>query len=370
MRQGIALGCAVLSIAVGAARAEPGVSADAIVFGQPAIAQGLASPLATGMKAGIEAAFHDANRNGGVHGRKLILLGADPARQETDATPLDEQKIFAAIGVAAAPVAGKVPFIGTVVGVQRSPAADTVVDMRAGLDAEADTWLSYLKDELKIENIGVFYQDDAFGHAGLAVLQKAMDRRGLKIAAEGSYERDTVAIKTALLSLRKAAPEAVLMLGAHRPSAEFIRLARSIDFSPMFVNVSLVGASALSKALGDDGRGVIVSQVVPFPWDASVKAVADYQAALKALDAKAEPDFASLEGYLAARLAIAALEKAGPQPTRAGLLQAVRGGGFDLGGVRMSFGDGRKGLDKVYLTELRPEGQFKAIETSGGDAAK
>ena len=154
-----------------------------------------------------------------------------------------------------------------------------------------------------------------------------MKKRGLPIVAEGTYERNTTAIKTALLALRKAAPEAVVMVGAYQPCAEFIKLARKIEFNPVFVNISFVGASALAQELGTEGAGVIVSQVVPFPWDASVKVVADYQAAIKAADPKAEPEFVSLEGYLVGRLAIAALERAGPEPTRAGLLKAIKESG-------------------------------------------
>lgn len=91
-------------------------------------------------------------------------------------------------------------------------------------------------------------------------------------------------------------------------------------FHPTFVNISFVGANALAKELGADGEGVIVSQVVPFPWDTSLKVVADDQAAQRALDPTLTPDFVSLEGYLSGRLAAAALEIAGPDPTRANML--------------------------------------------------
>jgi ABC-type branched-subunit amino acid transport system substrate-binding protein len=191
-----------------------------------------------------------------------------------------------------------------------------------------------------------------------------MDKRGMQIVAEGTYERNTTAIKTALLALRKAAPEAVVMVGAYKPSAEFIKLSRKIEFNPVFVNISFVGASALAKELGPDGNGVIVSQVVPFPWDSSLKVIADYHAAIKAKDAKAEPEFVSLEGYLVGRLAIAALDKAGPDPTRAGLLRVIKDTGkFDIGGLEMTFGpEDNEGLDKVFMTVIQSDGTFKAVE--------
>jgi ABC-type branched-subunit amino acid transport system substrate-binding protein len=154
------------------------------------------------------------------------------------------------------------------------------------------------------------------------------------------------------------------MVGPYKPSAEFIKLARKIDFNPVFVNISFVGAVALAKELGADGDGVVVSQVVPFPWDVSIKAVADYQAAIKALDAKTQPDFVSLEGYLAGRLAIAAVEKTGKDLTREALLKTIKQtGSFDIGGLKMTYGsDHDAGLDQVFMTVIQPDGSFKAVD--------
>ncbi len=366
--------------AVGNVRAENGVTPDTIVFGQAAVLQGPASALGLGMKAGLEAAFDEANRKGGVHGRKLKLLSVDDGYEPSKSIAatkklIDEDKVFALIGpvgtptaVAAQPIAGaaKVPFIGAFTGASflRNPKLDNVVNVRASYDLETEAWVKHLTEDLKISKIAIFYQDDAFGRAGLSGFEKAMKKRGLPIVAEGTYERNTTAIKTALLALRKSAPEAVVMVGAYQPSAEFIKLARQIEFNPVFVNISFVGASALAKALGNEGTGVIVSQVVPFPWDVSLKVVAEYQAAIKGADPKAEAEFVSLEGYLVGRLAIAALEKAGPEPTRAGLLQAIRETGeFDIGGLKMTFGpNDNEGLDKVFMTVIEPDGTFKAIE--------
>ena len=359
----------------GPAAAEDGVAADSITFGQAAVLEGPASALGQGMRAGIQAAFDEVNARGGVHGRKLKLVsrddGYEPDRAIAETKKLiDEDKVFALIGpvgtptsAAAQPIAtaAHVPFIGpfTGAGFLRNPKLENVINVRASYGAETEAWIKHLTEDLKVKKIAIFYQDDAFGRAGLDGVKAAMGKRGLELADEATYERNTVAVKTALITLKRAEADAVVMVGAYKPCAEFIRLARKLGFNPVFVNISFVGASALAKDLGPDGKGVVVSQVVPFPWDTSLKVVADYQAAIKGA-----PDFVSLEGYLVGRLAIAALEKMGREPTRDGLIKAIKDTGkFDIGGLPMTFSaEKNEGLDKVFLTVIQADGSFKAVE--------
>jgi branched-chain amino acid transport system substrate-binding protein len=375
----LAVAACALAISV-PALAEDGITADTIVFGQAAVLEGPASALGTGMKAGLTAAFEEANKKGGVHGRKLKLNSVDdgyePAKSITATKKLiEEDKVFSLIGPVGTPTsaatqpiatAANVPFVGAFTGASflRDSKLANVINVRASYDAETEAWVKHLTEDLKIKKVAIFYQDDAFGRAGLSGFKKAMDKRSMEIAAEGTYERNTVAVKSALLTLRRAEPEAVVMVGAYKPSAEFIKLSRQVGFNPVFVNISFVGASALAQELGQDGEGVIVSQVVPFPWDASLKVVADYQAAIKAVDANAKPEFVSLEGYLVGRLAIAALEKAGKDVTRESFLKAIKDTGtFDIGGLQMSFGPSdNEGLDKVFMTVVQKDGTFKAVD--------
>ncbi|HVY57177.1 MAG TPA: ABC transporter substrate-binding protein [Xanthobacteraceae bacterium] len=372
--------CAIVVAGSHAVIAEDGVSADAVVFGQAAVFSGPASALGQGMRLGIQAAFAEANKKGGVNGRQLKLVTADdgyePDRSIVQTKKLiQDDKVFALIGPVGTPTsaatqpiatAAQVPFIGpfTGAGFLRNPSLENVVNIRASYEAEAEAWIKHLTEDLKITKIGILYQDDAFGRSGLDGVQKALDKRGLKLVAEGTYERNTVAIKMAVLTLKGAQPDAVVMVGAYKPCAEFIKLAHKLAFKPVFVNISFVGAAALAKELGPDGKGVVVSQVVPFPWDTSLKAVGDYQAAIKSVDPGAKPDFVSLEGYLVGRLAVAALEKAGDSPTREGLLKAIKdGGNFDIGGLSMTFSPTKtEGLGTVFLTVIQGDGTFKPVE--------
>jgi branched-chain amino acid transport system substrate-binding protein len=359
---------------------ETGVSSDTILFGQAAALEGTSSALGQGMRQGILAAFAEINAKGGVHGRNLMLIsrddGYDPDRSVAQTTRLiEEDKVFALIGAVGTPTttatvpiakAKNVPFIGPFTGAAflRAPDLHNVVNIRASYAAEAEAWVKHLTEDLHVRSIAIFYQDDSFGRDGLAGVKLALEKRGMELTAEGTFERNTNAVGSALRTLKRAEPEAVVMVGTYGPCAEFIKLAHKSGFSPIFVNISFVGANALAKELGPEGQGVIVSQVVPFPWDTSVKIVADYQAAEKALDPYMKPEFVSLEGYLSGRLVAAALEIVGPDPTRADMLRVINDGGrFDISGMIMTFGPKiHDAPSKVFLTVIQRDGTFKAVD--------
>jgi branched-chain amino acid transport system substrate-binding protein len=363
-----------------AAAGEVGVSPDTVLFGQAAALEGPSSALGLGMRQGILAAFAEINAKGGIHGRKLKLIsrddGYDPDRSVAQTTHLiEDDKVFALIGAVGTPTttatvpiakANNVPFIGPFTGAEflRSPELDNVVNIRASYGAEAEAWIEYLTERRHARKIAIFYQDDSFGRDGLNGVKHALEKRGMELVAEGTYERNTRAVGSALRALKRAEPEAIVMVGSYGPCAEFIKLAHKAGLNPIFVNVSFVGANALASELGPQGNGVIVSQVVPLPWDTSTRLVADYQAAEKALDPTMKPEFVSLEGYLSGRLVAAALQKTGPNPTRADMLRVIREvGRFDISGTIITFGpQPREAPAAVFLTVIQPDGTFRPIE--------
>lgn len=377
----LAAAAAVL-LAVPAAHAEPGVFEDRIVFGQSAALEGPAAELGRGMRHGILAAFKEKNKAGGVHGRSLELISYDDGYEPERAIANVEEliggdSVFAIIGEVGTPTSGAVqpittaaavPFLAPFTGAEflRNASLENVVNVRASYNQETEAWIAHLVDRLGLSRIAILYQDDSFGRAGLDGVRAALEKRGHVLAAEGTYMRNTTAVKRALLDIRKADPEAIVIVGAYQPSAEFIRIARDLGLDPLFVNISFVGSRALAAELGDHGKGVIVSQVVPLPGDTSIPIVADYLRALSENDANLEPDFVSLEGYIAGRLVIAALEALGPEATRQGLLSAIKDvGRFDLGGIELNYGpDDNQGMDAVFLTVLGEDGNFEAVDLS------
>lgn len=360
--------------------AEDGVSADKIVFGQATALEGPASALGQGMKMGLEAAFAEVNKAGGVKGRKLELKSLDDGYEPTKSIEavkklLEEDKVFAIAGAVGTPTAAATlpiataagaPFIGAFTGAEvlREPYKPLVMNIRASYFQETEAMVEHLTKDLGASKIAIMYQDDAFGQAGLTGVKKALEKRQMQLAGEGTFERNTVAVKAALLAIKKVEPQAVIMISPYKPAAEFIKLAKQIKLDATFVNISFVGSDALAKELGPVGTGVVITQVVPFPNDATIPVVGRYQASLKASTPDAQPGFVSLEGYLVGRAIIAALEKVNGEPTRKALIEAVqKAGTIDLGGFKLAYSDSsNRGSDHVFLTVIQADGSFKAVD--------
>lgn len=361
------------------AAASEGVTQDSISFAQVAALDSPAAALGLGMKQGIGAAFAEVNAAGGVNGRKIMLDSFNDS-YEPDQSAAEVSRIITEgahlglIGLVGTPTTSAtqpiatsagVPYIGafTGAGFLRDPALTNVMNIRASYGAETEDWIRYLVDVKGMKNIAILYQDDGFGRAGLDGVTAALDQRGMTLSASGVYTRNTTAVKSALIDIRGAAPDAVVMVGAYKPIAEFIKLSHKLDFAPTFVNISFVGSSALANELDADGEGVIVSQVVPFPWDDSLPVVANYQAAMWSADPNATFDFVSLEGYVVGRLAIEAVRAAGQDLSRTGLLAAMhKMAEVDIDGLKMRFGPGdNQGLEQVFLTQITTDGTFTQI---------
>lgn len=362
-----------------AAHAEPGVHDDKIVFGQAAALEGPASALGTGMQLGLKAAFASTNAAGGVNGKKLELISYDDSYEPDKSISavnklIKDDEVFALIGPVGTPTSkatqpistqNKVPFVGpfTGAGFLRNFDLGNIVNVRATYAAETETWIKHLTEDLGYKKIAILYQDDAFGRVGLDGVTKAMKKRDMSLVAKGTYMRNTTAVKRALLEIRKSEPDAVVMVGAYKPIAAFIKYSRRIKFNPAFVNISFVGSKALAEELGPDGKDVIISQVVPFPWDQSIPLVKEYNEALKKVDPDAKPGFVSLEGYMVGKLTTMTLAKIDGEVTREKFLETVwKTGTYDLGGVKLTFGQGdNQGMDKVFLTQINEDGSFRSV---------
>jgi len=345
------IGAALVAFAL-SANAETGVTESAILIGQSAAFSGPAQELGLEMRQGAGLVFEAVNAQGGIHGRKIQLVshddGYEPERAAANTRKLIEQdRVFALFGYVGTPTSqsalpifteARVPFIGAFTGAQllRDPFNRYVFNVRASYFDETEKIVEQLVS-LGVRTIAVFYQNDAYGKAGLAGVERALAKRSLKVAATATVERNTTDVAAAVLAINPTRPDAVVMVSAYRSVAAFVREMKKAGSTSQFHNVSFVGSRPLAKELGADGVGVAVSQVVPFPWSGSLPLTRDYQRLMNASGAK-EYSFTSLEGFIAARILVDGLRRAGRDLTREKLISALESmSNVDLGGFQVAF---------------------------------
>jgi ABC-type branched-subunit amino acid transport system substrate-binding protein len=212
---------------------------------------------------------------------------------------------------------------------------------------------------LGLKKISVFYQNDAYGKAGLEGVERALAKRQLKAVATATVERNTVDVQKALDVLVASHPEAIVQIGAYKSCAAFIKQARAKGFGGQFFNVSFVGAKALADELGEAAVGVVITQVVPFPFATSIPVVREYQKIMAEAGQK-EIDFSSMEGFLTAKVFVEGLKRAGRNPTREGLIAGIESiHDWDLGGFAVGYGpQDHIGSKFVEVTTIARDSRF------------
>jgi ABC-type branched-subunit amino acid transport system substrate-binding protein len=353
---------------------------------------GPAKELGRGMQIGIETYLDHLNESaGGIHGRKLKLLALDDGYEPerclaTMKDMISQRPVFAFSGNVGTPTAevalplaleNKRIFFGAFTGaglLRRDPPDRYVFNYRASYAEETAAIVQYLLTvrRVKPEEIAVFAQQDGYGDAGFSGVAKALRKTGFDTAriVRVGYQRNSMDLDAAVNGLveHKSQIKAVVMVPTYRQGAMFIKRVVDKGMSPIFTSVSFVNSNALAEALKELGpqyaNGVIITQVVPF-FGSGATGVLEYRERLAKSFPAEQPGFVSLEGYIAARVLCAGMEKAGPDLTTEKLVDALESlQGLDFGiGTKLSFGPSEhQASHKVWAAILDVQGQFKNLD--------
>jgi ABC-type branched-subunit amino acid transport system substrate-binding protein len=356
------------------ALAEPGISSDRILLGQAAGFTGSVAGTVKELTAGAKAYFDLVNANGGVHGRKIVLEsvddGFDPKKTPDVVRKLIEEKqvfaLFLSRGTptneAAYPVLeqARVPLIGPSTGAMSmyDPPRRYLFPVRPSYHSETAKIVSQLAST-GINRVAVFHTDDSFGKDGLTGVLKAMKEHNLTPLVVADHARQTIKVEEAVAAIAKADPQAVIMVTVLDAGVAFIKQMRKTDASPQFITLSNNSSNAFIKNLGEDGYGVAVSQVSPYPFYRSMPITKEFHEAIKGRQ-DVSPSYASMEGFIAAKVMVEGLRRAGPKPTREKLIAALESmRRLDLGGVDVTYGPQvRTGTQYIDLTIINRNGMF------------
>jgi len=356
---------------------ETGVTADTILLGQSAALTGSTAVLGKQMNAGARLYFDYVNKQGGVFGRKIELKALDDMYEPDEAVKntkklIEEDRVFALFGYVGTPTSqaalplvnqAHVPFFAPFTGAQslRDAQSRYVFHVRAGYDEETAAIVRQIRTT-GLKRVAVVYNDDAYGRAGIAGVEQAIKKlpadSGVQLVAQESVIRNTVEIGDAMQAAMKAKPDAVVLISAYRTAGAFVKEALRRGYSGQFYNVSFVGTQALAKEVGPQGSGVIISQVMPHPGNATMPVVREYLRLLQATGKQNDFDYASIEGFVAAKTFVEGLRRAGRDLTRDRFVAALEGmRNVDLGGFIVQFSpENHVGSKFVEMTIINSRG--------------
>ena len=346
-----------------------------IVLGQSAAFSGPAAQLGIQMNTGAKIYFNALNASGGVNGNMVELRtlddGYEPDRCKANTEKFIKDDVFGLFGYVGTPTClaalplvtdAKVPFFGPFTGAEalREPFHKSVFHLRASYYDETALIVRQLT-ALGLKKIAVFYQNDAYGKAGLEGVTRALKAQDLAPVALGTVERNTVNVAQAVKDIASKMPDAVVQISAYKACAAFIREARKAGYGGTFFNVSFVGTQALADELGKEGRGIVISQVMPFPFSTTTSISREYLDAVKKAGGDAQPNYSSMEGYLAAKVLAEGLKRAGRNPSREALVSGLESiQKMNFGGFSVEFGPKNHVASRfVDLSMLTEDGKVR-----------
>ena len=346
-----------------------------IVLGQSAAFTGNAAQLGIQMNTGARIFFNALNAAGGVNGSTIELRtlddGYEPDRCKANTEKFIKDDVFGLFGYVGTPtclaalplvVDARIPFFGPFTGAEalRDPFHKSVFHLRASYFDETRLIVKHLT-QLGLKKVAVFYQNDAYGKAGLEGVTRALKAQDLVPVALGTVERNSVDVAQAVKDIASKMPDAVVQISAYKSCAAFIRSARKAGYGGTFLNVSFVGTQALADELGKEGLGIMVSQVMPFPFSTTTGIAREYLDAVQRAGGEARPNYSSIEGYLAAKVFAEGLRRAGRSPTPDTLvtgLESIQNTSF--GGFSVNFGPrGHVASHFVELSMLTEDGKVR-----------
>jgi ABC-type branched-subunit amino acid transport system substrate-binding protein len=366
MSKAKALGAVLLALAGAASHGQ-------ILIGQTA---GFTGPVAAGVQETTEGAklYIDAvNAKGGVAGQKIELISLDdkfePKLAAENARVLIEERNVAAMFLtrgtphteAIIPLLDKngVPLVAPSTGAMtlHRPVRKHVFNVRATYQREAEKAITHLAT-IGMTRIAVVQVDDSFGDDGVAGAQKGLDAAKLTPVVLEKFNRSKPDFSKIGPDIAKSGAQAVLMIASGAAVVDGIKAIRAAGSGAQVVTLSNNASGGFIKSLGENARGVIVSQVFPQSISYGLVKEASDLARAKGLG-EASP--AMLEGYAAAKVLVEALRRAGPKPNRERIQAALEGlSKFDIGGLEVNFSpQDHSGLDFADLSIISSDGRFR-----------
>lgn len=366
-----------IAIVVGTLAIVSAVHAKDIIVGQSTALTGTLASSGEPMRLGAQVAFDAVNAAGGVNGSHIRFISKDDKYKIDETLRLvkelaekdgavvfvggsgtaNHEELLKKRVLAAADVAMIGPRTGGAA--LREPFNPYMFHIRASFAEEVEKAIVYFRT-IGFQKIGVVYQDDALGEDGLASARKVLLREKLEPAFLATFERGTLKVEPTVKTALAAEAQAIILVTTTAPTSAFVKLFREAGGTAQLMALSIVDAETVIKSIGiKNAHGLAITTVFPSYTRTEIPIIKDYQVDLKKFAPNAQPSLVSLEGYVAARVIIEALKKAGPNPTREKVMNSLETlTKTDIGGFRINYGPkSRVGSNYVDISMINKNGQ-------------
>jgi branched-chain amino acid transport system substrate-binding protein len=367
----ILFGAIGLALAFGAAAQAKGGKTP-ILIGQTYVQTGPLAALSTEPLTGIRAMLAATNAKGGIHGRPLELRQADDGNDAEKAAA--NVRKFAAegavalltpigttssVGALAAANEVRVPLVAPYTGaapvVKYTPYG---FPLRISFDEEYGRIVNHLFT-IGLTRIAFAHNDNPGAKSAMEATKRLIEQRGQKMLGSAAIRQDAGDAADKAREIAALKPNAVVLSATNAVAAKFIQAYRASGAEARFYSFSFLNGQGLYKEIGTDATGVVVSQVVPYPWNSAMPVIAEYQAAMKAIGEK-DFSYGSLEGYINMKVVVEALKRAGANPTPEGVKAALETlKSHDLGGIFVKYTPTEHtGLTFSELSMIKKDGGY------------
>ncbi len=354
------------------------IERNSIVLGASLPLTGINSHLGRDVVVGANTYFSHTNARGGVQGKKIEFIQYDDKYEPENTLNntfklITKDDVFALFGFVGTPTVKRVlpliaesniPFIAPYTGASflRTKSTPNIINFRSSYIEELDALVEYLSKQKNITRFAIFYQNDDYGEEGYIALSQALIKRNLALIAEGTYKRNTLSIRHAIHEIEAAKPEAIILVGAYKPTARFIeKVKESSAANVIFCPISFVNADALMGELQGNGENILFSQTVPSYNDPNSKEAAEYLKNLAFYYPEEKPTLISYEAYLAAKTVVTALRSINGLITRGKFLDELRElPSQTLDNIPLKYHHAQL-LNQVYLSHY-VNGKFEIIQ--------
>lgn len=323
------------------------------------------------VEAGANAYFQYANENKLLKNKKIELVALDDKYEpgltsDNIQTLLENKNMFALFGFVGTPTVkqilptienNNIPFIAPFTGGEflRKEYYENIINIRSSYKEEILKLIEYLHHKKGLDKFSVFYQNDDYGEEGYVALIHALQQYDLKLVSEGTYKRNTLSIGHAFNEIQQTKPEAVIMVGAYKANAMFIKKAKEhANFkNTIFCNLSFGDANAMVKELNYETKNLLFSQVVPSYTNMNIPVIKEYMQLMEKYSPNTPLGFISLESFIAAKTVVTTFKNINGYITREKFLTSIKHLPVNyLDGIKTEFKNSQL-LNQTYLFEYK-----------------